>query len=128
MNPDGCPENPTHPLKGAIFETWVVSEIAKYFWHRGEEPPLSFWRDHKGEEIDLLVDYGDRLWPVEIKSAETIHGDFVKSIRRWENLKGNRNKGGGRYFWWARPPNPRRIFLSPMGRSLLACHENAVLV
>lgn len=85
---------PTHPLKGAIFETWVVSEIAKFFWHRGEEPPLSFWRDHKGQEIDLLVDYGDRLWPVEIKSSETIHGDFVKSIRWWGNLNGNRNKGG----------------------------------
>lgn len=85
---------PTHPLKGALFETWVVSEIAKHFWHRGEEPPLYFWRDHKGQEIDLLVDFGSRLWPVEIKSAETIHSDFVKTIRWWEALEGNRNQGG----------------------------------
>ncbi len=84
----------THPLKGALFETWVVAEVAKQFWHRGEEPPVYFWRDHKGQEIDLLVDFGQRLWPVEVKSAETIHADFVKTIRWWENLEGNNAQGG----------------------------------
>ena len=100
---------PTHPLKGALFETWVVSEMAKYFWHRGEEPPLYFWRDHKGQEIDLVVDYGSRLWPVEIKSAETIHSDFVKTIRWWEELEGNRNQGGTVIFG-GREPHIREGF------------------
>ncbi len=38
------------PLGGAIFETAVLAEIVKTFWHRGEEPQVYFWRTATGVE------------------------------------------------------------------------------
>jgi len=58
-------------LSGAIFETWVVSEILKSYWHNGKEAPLYFYRDTDGREIDLLVESGDTLYPIEIKRTAT---------------------------------------------------------
>src|SRR3990172_8934281 len=78
-----------HPLRGSIFETFILSEIYKVFAHSGEEPPLYFWRDQTGHEIDLLVDYGRTLLPVEIKSGKTVAGDFFNGLRYWMSLKGN---------------------------------------
>ena len=56
---------------GAILETHVVSEILKSFLHLGREAPLWFFRDRDGREIDLVLEAGDRLHPVEIKKKAT---------------------------------------------------------
>ncbi|MFH1726696.1 MAG: DUF4143 domain-containing protein [Elusimicrobiota bacterium] len=77
-----------HPLYGSIFETFVVPEIHKAFAHLGEAPPLSYWRDRTGHEIDLLVESGRFLTAVEIKSAKTISSDFFKQLRYFTGLKG----------------------------------------
>ena len=65
----------SHPLRGAIFETWVVSEILKHRIHRGIGTStlhgLSFYRDKNGAEVDLLMEQPDRLILLEAKSAET---------------------------------------------------------
>ena len=45
-----------HPLRGAIFENWVISEIMKHYSNTGQEEPLYFWRDQHGHEIDLVID------------------------------------------------------------------------
>ncbi len=42
-----------HPLHGALFETLVLSEVYKAFAHRGERPPLFFWRDRTGHEARI---------------------------------------------------------------------------
>lgn len=60
-----------HPLCGSIFETFVISEYYKRINHVGERPPLFFWRDQTGNEVDLLVDYGTTVLPIEIKLART---------------------------------------------------------
>ena len=77
---------PVHPLKGAIFENFVFSEIYKAFAHRGELPPLYFWRDRTGHEVDIVIDTGKRLVPVEIKSAETIDSSFFDGLRYYISL------------------------------------------
>ncbi|MEK7997043.1 MAG: ATP-binding protein [Planctomycetota bacterium] len=84
----------THPLRGSIFETFILSEIYKVFAHSGEEPPLYFWRDQTGHEIDLLIDLGRTLLPVEIKSGKTVASDFFKGLEYWMSLKGNTAKEG----------------------------------
>lgn len=56
-------------LSGAILETWVVSEIIKSYWHNGLECNLYFYRDTDQREIDLLIESGDMLYPVEIKKT-----------------------------------------------------------
>jgi len=75
--------------RGAVFESFVVSELYKNFLHRGEEPRLYFWRDASGHEVDLLIDTGTRLIPIEIKSAKTIASDFFDDLRYYRDLSGN---------------------------------------
>ncbi len=72
---------PVHPMKGAIFETFVFSEIYKAFAHIGDIPPLYFWRDRTGHKVDIVVDTGKKLVPVEIKSAETIDSSFFDGLK-----------------------------------------------
>ena len=61
----------SHPLRGAIFETWVVSEIYKHRMNHGERRGLSFYRDRDGAEVDLVIEDPNRLTLVEAKSAQT---------------------------------------------------------
>ena len=56
-------------------------EALKYRYHRGERSNLYFWRDGKGNEVDLLVENGPDIAPVEIKSGATINDDYFKGLR-----------------------------------------------
>lgn len=67
-----------HPLRGAIFESWVVSELYKAQAHRGEQPNLYHYRESRGMELDVLMNLGDRLCAIEIKSAATVAADFFR--------------------------------------------------
>jgi predicted AAA+ superfamily ATPase len=78
-----------HPLRGHIFENFIVAEVAKSYLHHRIVPPIYFWRDQTGHEIDVLIDAGDRLWPVEIKSAQTIDASAFGSLRWWTRLAGS---------------------------------------
>lgn len=75
-----------HPLYGALFETWVVSECLKGRWHRGLESNLFFWRDRSGLEVDLIIERGQELMPIEIKSGRTVVPEFFRSLQRWRHL------------------------------------------
>jgi len=72
-----------HPLRGAIFESWVVSEIFKLQVNRGEQPSMYHYRESRGPEIDLLVDRGEELYAIEIKSAATASTEFFKHFRHF---------------------------------------------
>jgi predicted AAA+ superfamily ATPase len=78
-----------HVSRGAVFESWVVSEALKNFVHRGLRPDVYFWRDSSGHEIDLLIEAGGgRLVPVEAKSGQTFNADFVKELAWWRQVSG----------------------------------------
>ena len=84
----------THPLRGNIFETFVVAEWMKSFLNRGERPAFYFWRDSNGVEVDLLIEQGDiahggRIVPVEIKSGKTVVGEFFSGLEKWTALAGD---------------------------------------
>ncbi len=83
---------PNHPLRGALFENHVVSETAKAYLHHRRTPPLYFWRDRTGHEVDLLIEDADRLYPVEIKSAQTVSGDMLDGLLWWCDLSGQSPK------------------------------------
>ncbi|MEK7413096.1 MAG: ATP-binding protein [Planctomycetota bacterium] len=78
----------THPARGAIFESWVCSELLKGRYQRGETANLYFWRNHVGDEIDLLADHGQTLLPIECKSGATIAGDWLSGLTKWTTLAG----------------------------------------
>ena len=77
-----------HAARGAVFETFVISELLKSQYHHAAEPDLYFWRDSAGHEIDLVIDQGQDLVAVEIKSSETIADDFFKGLDFWRTLPG----------------------------------------
>ncbi|NTU53040.1 MAG: DUF4143 domain-containing protein [Chlorobiaceae bacterium] len=54
-------------ISGAIFETWVVGEVIRSYWHNGLKYGLYFYGDTDQQEIDLVIESGDTLFPVEIK-------------------------------------------------------------
>lgn len=70
-----------HPMRGAIFESWVVSEIFKACVHQGFESKLHHYREARGIEIDLLMERGEQLDAIEVKSGETVSDDFLKNLR-----------------------------------------------
>jgi hypothetical protein len=71
-----------HPLRGAVFETWVVSEVLKHRINRGETGGLFYWRDSQGTEVDLVVERPAGLTLVEAKAAQTASVDMAASARR----------------------------------------------
>jgi hypothetical protein len=77
-----------HASRGAVFESWVVSEAVKNFVHRGLEPDVYFWRDSADHEIDLVIDRDREIVPVEARSGETFAADFLDGIQYWRRLTG----------------------------------------
>jgi len=71
-----------HPLRGAIFETWVVSEIVKHRANRGQYGGIYFYRDRRGLEADLVVADGPRLSVVEAKAGQTPSSDMFDTVHR----------------------------------------------
>ncbi|MFP4069850.1 MAG: ATP-binding protein [Opitutales bacterium] len=78
----------THPLRGAIFESWVVSEALKHQMNRGLRPALYFWRDHSGHEIDLLIEEAGRARVIEIKSGETVVASWMEGVKWLQKVAG----------------------------------------
>ncbi len=70
-----------HPLRGALFESWVVTELHKAQLNRGEEPNMFHYRESRGAEIDLLINKGNVLHAIEIKSGATASADFFRNFR-----------------------------------------------
>ncbi len=70
----------THPLRGAVFESWVASEIYKARVHRGLEARLGHLRLTRGAEVDVIVEAGARLFAVEAKSGATASGSFFRHL------------------------------------------------
>jgi predicted AAA+ superfamily ATPase len=79
----------THPLRGAIFENFVIAEVVKSRLNRGERPQVYFWRDSNGNEVDLIVEQGSCLMPIEIKSGKTVTKEAFAGLNKWRNLAGD---------------------------------------
>ena len=76
----------THPLRGSIFESWVVSEVLKAFFNAGRAVTLKHFRETRGLEIDLLVERGLRISLIECKSGATTHPSFLQPLREAKAL------------------------------------------
>lgn len=77
-----------HPMRSALFESLVVSELRKGRYNRGMASNLYFWRDSSGNEIDVVAEQGKLLMPIEIKSGQTVTQDYFISLRRWLSIAG----------------------------------------
>lgn len=77
-----------HAARGAVFETWVVSETLKHRYNRALPADLHFWRDNHGTEVDLVFEHASRLHAVEVKSGATYVPDWLGPVRRWRQAAG----------------------------------------
>ncbi|MFM9969411.1 MAG: ATP-binding protein [Burkholderiales bacterium] len=80
----------THPMRGGLFESLLVTEWLKHRFNRAQAANVFFWRDNTGNEIDLLIEHGSKLQPIEMKSGQTVNGDYFTPMRKWLEWAGSR--------------------------------------
>jgi len=78
----------SHPLRGELFETFVIGEFLKYRYNHGKRSNLFYFRDHVGNEVDLVIETGSGTVPVEIKSSKTITPRFFKGLDYYKKIAG----------------------------------------
>jgi uncharacterized protein len=79
-----------HPQRGPLFETWAVAELLKARFARALGSNLFFWRDRSGHEVDVLIEQGTSVVPVEMKSGQTMQLDFLRGFDAWRDISGQR--------------------------------------
>ena len=78
------------PFRGALFETLIISDLYKQYCNRGMRSPLYFWRDKGGAyEVDCIIDEGNNLFPIEIKSGQTLASDCFRGVTHWNEFSGS---------------------------------------
>ena len=78
---------PIHASKGPLFENMIVSELLKERFNKGEADNLFYWQDKTGNEIDILMENGDKLPAFELKAGETISSDYFKNLKYFAALE-----------------------------------------
>ena len=75
-----------HPIRGALFESWVVSEIIKTQLHSGRASRIHHFRESRGLEVDAVLEDGERLVLVEAKSGATVKSEHLRPLVRLSDL------------------------------------------
>ncbi len=76
----------SHYIKGSLFESFIISEIIKNRFNKGEDDNIFFWRDRVGNEIDIIIEKGMSIIPIEVKSGRTINSNYFKGINYLNKL------------------------------------------
>ena len=79
------------PFRGPLFENYVVAELAKTYHHHRQTPPMFFWRDQQGHEMDVVIEDHTSLFAIEIKSSQTTSADHFASFIWWRKISGAPN-------------------------------------
>jgi uncharacterized protein len=94
----------SHAARGALFETWVVSELVKWRFNAGRPAELYFWRDNLGHEVDVVLETPEGLQAIEIKSGSTFASDWPAAVKKFALMAGPDNRqpmvvygGSGQY-------------------------------
>ena len=72
--------------KGAVVETFAVSEMIKQRMNQGRKPNLTFFRDHHGFEVDTIADW-QHTFAIEVKSAIEAEKKLSGNTRRYLELR-----------------------------------------
>ncbi|MGE0091833.1 MAG: ATP-binding protein [Bacteroidales bacterium] len=77
-------------MRGHLFENFIVTEALKFRYNQGKESNLYFVRDSNGNEVDLILKYGDSFKCIEIKSSQTYNSEFEKGLKSVDSILGDR--------------------------------------
>lgn len=78
-----------YPLRGALFENWIIIELLKNRFNQGLLGNIYFWRDSQGHEVDVLIEQAQQLTAVEMKSGKTINQNYFTELNYWRELTGH---------------------------------------
>lgn len=56
-------------------------------------PPIYFYRDKNGKEIDIVIEQNGTVYPIEIKKAATVRSDWNKNFDVFDKLNIERGEG-----------------------------------
>ncbi len=83
----------SHYLKGALVENFILIEIIKTFYNRGEKKEIYFFRDSNGNEVDFIYEInGADFKAIEVKSTGTVRDDLFKGLIYWKKLVNSSDK------------------------------------
>lgn len=92
-------ESETHvsrdPLRGNLFENLALMEAIKYRFNRGRKNAVTFYRDSRGNEVDMILESGREVFPLEVKAGATIADDFFKGLKHFSRVAGALSHGCG---------------------------------
>lgn len=102
-----------HPLRGGLFENWVMLEIRKARLNRGLAPAMSFFRSRAGLEVDFLIEAGAGLLAVEAKSGQTVSSDMLQSLSAFGALPVGRSVRNVLVYGGGTPSRRHDVFIRP---------------
>ena len=73
----------------------VVMEALKFRFNRGKRDTLCFYRDSTGNEVDLIMEFGKNVFPVEIKAGATVGADYFKGLKYFARINPDLPWGSG---------------------------------
>ena len=74
-------------LSGEFVETYAVSEIIKSYIHNGKTPNIYYCRTLNQEEIDVVIEQNDKVYPIEIKQTATPNISMAKNFKLVDEQK-----------------------------------------
>jgi hypothetical protein len=83
------------PLRGNLFENLALMEAIKYRFNKGRKNTVTFYRDSRGNEVDMILESGHELFPLEVKAGATIAADFFKGLKHFYRIVSEPPHGGG---------------------------------
>lgn len=81
-------------MAGAILETYVFAEVVKSWWHHGKTPPLYYYRDKEGKEIDLLFVQDGAFYPLEVRKSAAPRREWAQAFSVLDRFKRGWAAGG----------------------------------
>jgi len=83
------------PLFGAMFETWVVNSIHRMFVTLPLPPQAYHWRTSGGAEVALILDYNNKLYPIEVKCKTNLNGNDTRGLKAFVKTYSKNNIADG---------------------------------
>lgn len=79
-------------MYGALFENMVIVDLIKSFNSHNMRPNLTFLRDSNQNEIDLIIELGNTVIPVEIKASQTMSSSFFDTLTWFQEQTNNKEE------------------------------------
>lgn len=81
-------------VAGHYLETYIVSELIKTYNSLGKKLNISYYRDKEKNEIDLIIEKNNTLYPYEIKKTSNPTSAMIKNFDKLNNTSKNIGEGG----------------------------------